>query len=253
MIEITKLTAGYPGRTVLRSLNLHIPAGKVTVIAGPNGCGKSTLLKTIAGILPVTGGEITIGGRTVSEFQGRELARQVAYLSQNRQVPEITAERMVLHGRFPWLGYPRRYRPEDLKIAREAMARMGIGELAQQNLSALSGGQRQKVYIAMALAQDTPVILMDEPTTFLDAAHQMQMMDHARFLADSGKTVVMVLHDLPMAMQAADSLAVMSAGQMIQVGSPEEIYESGCVNAAFGVAMDRVWTGTRWQYYFERR
>lgn len=250
MIEITGITAGYPVRTVLHELNLCIPAGKVTVIAGPNGCGKSTLLKTIAGILPVDGGEITIGERAISEFQGRELARQVSYLSQNRQVPEITAERMVLHGRFPWLGYPRRYRSEDLKIAREAMARMGIEDLAEQNLSALSGGQRQKVYIAMALAQDTPLILMDEPTTYLDIAHQFQMIREARHLAGAGKTVVLVLHDLALALRSADYAAVLHEGRVLARGGPEEIFESGSLERAFGIRVRRTRTPEGWQYYY---
>lgn len=251
MIEITNLSAGYPGKTVLSGLSLRIPAGEVTVIAGPNGCGKSTLLKTIVGIHPREGGSIRIGGRELSEYSSGELAQNVAYLAQSRQIPDISARRMVLHGRFPYLSYPRRYRPQDYETADRAMERMGIYDLADRPVGTLSGGQRQKVYIAMALAQDAPVILLDEPTTFLDVSHQIQMMDHARFLAGEGKTVVLVLHDLAMAMQLADHMAVMEQGRVAVQGDPETVYQSGCLDRAFGVAVRRVQTPDGWQYYYK--
>lgn len=251
MIEIQNLSAGYPGTPVLEDVSLTFPKGKVTVIAGPNGCGKSTLLKTLAGIHPHTSGRILIENREISAFKNGALARKVAYLSQSRQIPDITVRRMVLHGRFPYLSYPRRYRPQDMQMAEQAMARMGIGDLADRSLATLSGGTRQKVYIAMALAQDTPVILMDEPTTFLDIRHQLQIMEHARCLADSGKTVVLVLHDLPLALQTADRLAVLSDGKLQQWGDPETVCQSGCLGRVFGVALRRFRTETGWQYYYE--
>ena len=190
MLEIQNLTVGYGGEPVLEDISLAIPRGKVTVIAGPNGCGKSTLLKAIAGILPAKG-SIRLGGQELLTLSPRDLAQRIAYLPQNRQVPEITAKRLVLHGRFPYLSYPRRYSRRDEEIARQAMEALGIWDLADRNLAGLSGGQRQKVYIAMALAQDTPVVLLDEPNTFLDIAHQMQMMEQAKLLASEGKTVVL--------------------------------------------------------------
>ena len=159
MLEIRHLSAGYPGNPVLRDISLTIPGGAVTVIAGPNGCGKSTLLKALTGILPATG-SATLEGQELLGIPGRERARLVAFLPQNRQVPEITAKNLVLHGRFPYLSYPRRYRQEDLAAAEAAMEKMGIGDLAERRLNTLSGGQRQKVYIAMALAQDTPVVFV---------------------------------------------------------------------------------------------
>lgn len=251
MIEITNLSAGYPGKKVLSGLSLRIPAGKVTVIAGPNGCGKSTFLKTVAGIHPGEGGCIRIGGRELSEYSPQELARNVAYLAQSRQIPDISVRRMVLHGRFPYLGYPRRYRPEDYAAADRAMEQMGLSDLSDRAVGSLSGGQRQKVYIAMALAQDTPVILLDEPTTFLDVSHQLQMMAHARFLADAGKTVVLVLHDLAMAMQLADHMAVLEGGKIAAAGTPEEVFQSGCLDRVFGAAVRRVRTPDGWQYYYK--
>ena len=249
MLEIQNLTAGYPGKPVLDSVSMTIPEGAVTVIAGPNGCGKSTLLKALAGILPPKG-EIRLDGQPLVGLPSRELAQKIAYLPQNRQTPEITAQRLVLHGRFPYLSYPRRYRAEDFRIAREAMERMGVGELAERPLSTLSGGQRQKVYIAMALAQDTPVILLDEPNTFLDISHQMQMMAQARLLADGGKTVVLVLHDLVMAMETADCLAVMQDGRVVTQGSAEKVFASGTLGQAFGVEVRRIQTPDGWKYFY---
>ena len=248
MLEIRNLSAGYPGNPVLKSISLSLAAGSVTVIAGPNGCGKSTLLKALTGILPATG-SAALDGQELLTLSSRELAKKVAFLPQNRPVPEITVKNLVLHGRFPYLSYPRRYRQEDIAIAQAAMEKMGVADLADRSLTTLSGGQRQKVYIAMALAQDTPVVLLDEPNTFLDIAHQLQLMEQAEALAAEGKTVVLVLHDLSMAMDCADSLAVFSEGTCLFQGSPEEAYLSGCLEQAFGIRVRRVHTPEGWKYY----
>ena len=251
MLDIRNLSAGYPGNPVLTDISLSIPEGAVTVIVGPNGSGKSTLLKALAGILPASG-SVRLEGLELLELSGRELARKVAFLPQNRAVPEITAKNLVLHGRFPYLSYPRRYRPEDHKTAEEAMEKMGISQLAHRNLSTLSGGQRQKVYIAMALAQDTPVVLMDEPNTYLDIAHQLQLMTLARLLAAEGKAVVLVLHDLAMALETADYLAVMENGTLLCQGDAETVFASGALRQAFGVTVNRLQTPDGWRYYYGR-
>lgn len=251
MIKTQDLCAGYASEQILFDINLTIPSGKITVILGPNGCGKSTLLKTFCGILPIQSGSIHLNADSLNTFTPKTLARQISYLSQSRQVGDITVQRMVLHGRFPYLSYPRRYRTEDLQIAQEAMNRMGIANFADAPIGTLSGGTRQKVYIAMALAQDTPIILFDEPTTYLDVSHQLQMMEHARFLSQDGKTVVMVLHDISMAMQVADKIIVMDKGHVIDQGTPQTIYDSGCLNTVFGVKINRVQTANGWHYYCE--
>lgn len=248
MLELKQFSAGYPGHPVLRDISLTVPRGAVTVIAGPNGCGKSTLLKALAGILPATG-SATLEGQELLTLDRREQAKKIAFLPQNRPIPEITVKHLVLHGRFPYLSYPRRYRPEDHAAALAAMEKMGVADLADRNLATLSGGQRQKVYIAMALAQDTPVVLLDEPNTFLDIGHQLQLMAQAKALAAEGKTVVLVLHDLPMALECADSLAVFSQGRCLFQGSPEQAFLSGCLNRAFGVEVHRVSTPQGWKYY----
>ena len=251
MLEIKGLHAGYSGKAVLKGIDLAVPAGTVTAVIGPNGCGKSTLLKAVCGLLPASAGEVTMDGTSLLSVAGTERAKQIAYLPQERQIPDITALRMVLHGRFPYLSYPRRYRAEDLRIAREAMARMDLQDQEQMPVSELSGGMRQKVYIAMVLAQDTPAVLMDEPTTFLDVAHQLQMAEQARELAAAGKAVVVVLHDLPLAMQLADRLTVLEAGCTVTTGTPEEVFCAGCLDRVFDVQVRRFRTSGGWRYYCE--
>lgn len=251
MLEIKGLWAGYTDKHILKNLSLTVPAGKVTVLLGPNGCGKSTLLKSLCGILPVERGQVLLDGDDILAKTSRELAQNVAYLSQSRRVPDITAYRLVLHGRFPYLHYPRRYRKEDHAAARAAMEQMGVWELADSLLENLSGGQRQKVYIAMALAQDTPVILLDEPTTYLDISHQLQLMKQAKDLAQQGKTVLMIVHDLPNAFQTADNLILMQSGAVVAEGTPEDIYRNGCVDRVFHVKLRRTKTAGGWRYYCE--
>ena len=252
MLEIHNLCAGYPGNPVLQDVSMSFREGSVTVIAGPNGCGKSTLLKALAGILP-SSGSARLDGLELLELDRRKLARKVAFLPQNRPVPEIVVKNLVLHGRFPYLTYPRRYRQEDHAAANTAMEKMGISDLADRSLSTLSGGQRQKVYIAMALAQDTPVVLLDEPNAFLDIAHQLQLMQLAKALAEEGKTVVAVLHDLSLALEWADSLALVSGGKCAIQGSPEEVFLSGYLDEVFGVQVKRMQTPGGWKYYFTVR
>lgn len=251
MLEVKDLCAGYPGRKVLKDVALTVPAGKVTVLLGPNGCGKTTLLKVLCGILPADSGTVLLDGAPLLRLPGRQLARKVAYLAQGHQVPDITVQRLVLHGRFPYLGYPRRYRKQDYAIAQAAMEQMGVRELADTLLENLSGGQQQKAYIAMNLAQDTPVVLLDEPTTYLDIAHQLQLLQLAQQLARQGKGVLMILHDLPHAFRTADRLVLMRAGTVVAEGTPEELFTGGTVNGVFGVKLARVATDTGWHYYCE--
>ena len=249
MLEIQQLTAGYPKNTVLQKISLTFQAGAVTVVAGPNGCGKSTLLKAIAGILP-SSGQILLNGEAICALPSRCRAQKIAFLPQNRQVPEITVGRLVLHGRFPYLTYPRQYRKADYAAADAAMAALNLSDLAERPLTSLSGGQRQKAYIAMALAQDTDVVLLDEPTTFLDIAHQLQLMALAKELAAKGKTVVLVLHDLTLALEYADALLIMDNGAVAAQGTPAEVFQSGCVKQVFGTDVGRTQVNQTWKYYY---
>lgn len=254
MMELRSITAGYGGAPVLNGVSLTFAAGQVTVLVGPNGCGKSTLLRVAARLLSAESGEILLDGREAGEFSNKEFARQVAFLPQSRSTPDIAAGTLVLHGRFPYLGYPRRYSAKDRQRARRAMEQAGVLELERCPVSSLSGGQRQKVYLAMALAQDTPVLLLDEPTTFLDVAHQLELVHLARELAARGKAVVMVLHDLNLALTCADAVALLSGGVLRQAGTPEEIYQSGALEQVFQVSVHRVTLEDgSIQYLFSRR
>lgn len=251
MIELHKLAAGYPERRVLERVSLQFPDGQITVLAGPNASGKTTLLRTILGLEPRLEGEIFLDGTAQTDLTARELALRVSYLPQSRPVPNITAGRMVLHGRFPHLGYPRRYRPEDWAMAKAALREAGAEELERQLMSRLSGGQRQRVYLAMLLAQDTRNVLLDEPTTYLDVAHQFRLLDCARRLADQGRAVVLVLHDLCLALRWADQLAVLDGGRLQMADSPERVFTSGILDQVFEVNVRRFQTSNGWQYYCE--
>lgn len=253
MIELKELTVGYGGKPVLRQVSIAFPPGQVTALLGPNGCGKSTLMKTALGLLPRQDGEILYDGVDLERLTTRQVARKAAYLAQSREIPSITARRMVLHGRFPYLGYPRRYRAEDYGIAQRALEWAGAGDLADRPMQELSGGQRQKVYLAMALAQDTETVFMDEPTTYLDVRHQLEVMTVSRRLADMGRAVVLVLHDLSMALREADRLAVLADGALRQIGTPEEIFAGGELDRAFGVTVRRVCTESGWLYYCQEK
>lgn len=249
MIEIKNLCAGYSRSEVLHRVNLSLQPGKVTVILGPNGSGKSTLLKTIIRINPMTSGEIWMDGERIEALSSSALAKKIAYIPQSRKIPDISVRRMILHGRFAYLSYPRHYRKEDEEMMYKALRCVGIEDLADKNVAKLSGGNQQKVYIAMALAQDTPVILMDEPTVYLDISHQMKMMDMAKMLANQGKAVVMVLHDLVQAFQTADEIIILSDGIVKAQGSPEQIYQEQWADAIFKVHLNRVHTPKGWRYF----
>ena len=239
MLKLEQISAGYGEKAILHDISLEFPPGTVTAILGPNGCGKSTLLKAAAGLLPLSGGEV---------LAPEPRARHIAYLPQSRTVPEMTVRQLVLHGRFPWLGWPRIYRAEDQAAADEALRRLGIAELANLPLSALSGGTRQKCYLAMALAQNAPTILLDEPTSFLDVGHQLRLMALCRELAAEGKALVLVLHDLPLSLGWADRIAVLESGRLAALGTPEEIYGRGILDRIFGVRVLKLDTEAGRQY-----
>lgn len=249
MIELENVSAGYSGKTIISDITISFPQGVVTVLLGSNGCGKSTLLKTALGIVPASSGTILYDGCDICGLTVRDIAQKAAYLSQSRNIPNITAGRMVLHGRFPYLSYPRHYSRKDREIVKEALQKTGSLELQNSQMNELSGGQRQKIYVSMALAQRAQTIFMDEPTTYLDVRHQLETMQIAKELARTGTAVVMVLHDLSLALRFADRVAVLDQGKLMQTGTPEEIFESGILDQVFAVHVCRVPTETGWHYY----
>lgn len=239
MIAIKDLYSGYGDDDILKGVSLNILNNKLTVIAGPNGCGKSTLLKTISGIIKKTSGSIFIDNVDLSNILPLDRAKRIAYLSQNRSVPDIAVKNLVLHGRFPYLSYPRRYRAEDREVVDMALERMGIESLRDKMVSELSGGERQKVYIAMALAQGSDYLLLDEPTTFLDISHQFQLLDLAKELCSENKSVVMVLHNLESALSIADSFILMDKGRLLFEGSVDDVYSSKLIDKVFNVEIKK--------------
>lgn len=239
MIAIKDLYSGYGDDDILKGVSLNILNNKLTVIAGPNGCGKSTLLKTISGIIKKTSGSIFIDNVDLSNILPLDRAKRIAYLSQNRSVPDIAVKNLVLHGRFPYLSYPRRYRAEDREAVDMALERMGIEGLRDKMVSELSGGERQKVYIAMALAQGSDYLLLDEPTTFLDISHQFQLLDLAKELCSENKSVVMVLHNLESALSIADCFILMDKGKLLFEGSVDDVYSSKLIDKVFNVEIKK--------------
>ena len=249
MVECKNLSVGYGEKIVLRDVNLQFEAGKIYALIGANGCGKSTLLRTIAGLQDKVSGDVLYDGTSADSISPRERAKKVAFLAQSRSVPNITVEKMVLHGRFPYLSYPRKYAHEDRLIARQAMQMIGIEGLSDCMVQKLSGGQRQKVYIAMTLAQDTNVILLDEPSTYLDIQHQFELVSIMSRLAQQGKTIVVVLHDLNMALKYADEVIVLDKGEVVCAQSPEGVFHANVLDRIFFIEIKKIETETGTQYY----
>lgn len=249
MIQLKNLTVGYGGEVVVKHVSIDFQPGEVLVLLGPNGSGKSTLLKAALGLLPAMEGEVLYDGTEIRRMKRKEVAQKAAFLTQSRNTPSIQALRMVLHGRFPYLSYPRRYGKQDYVIARNAMDATGSREHEDTDVSCLSGGQRQSVYLAMALAQETQTVFMDEPTTYLDINRQFQIMQTARKLAEAGRAVVLVLHDLPLALRDADRIAVFEQGSLLCCDTPEAVFKSGVTERVFGVGVHRVDTPHGAQYY----
>ncbi len=239
MIELKNVTGGYGHFEAVRDVSLTFLNGQITALVGPNGCGKSTLLSLCNGQLSPHQGNVLVDGQRLDALSRTQIARKIALLPQSRTVPDITVESLALHSRFPWLGYPRVYQNDDNAAAHKAMQRAGITESRHKLLTHLSGGQRQKAYLAMLLAQSTDNILLDEPTTYLDIAHQLTLIALMTELKQAGKCVVTVLHDLGMALDIADCVAVMKDGRLLVAKAPNEVIASGAVEAAFGVTITR--------------
>lgn len=249
MIQLKDLSAGYFGKPVVQNVTIDFIPGQVLVLLGPNGSGKSTLLKASLGLLPVMEGQIFYDKIEIKFLSRKQIAQKAAFLTQSRNTPSIQALRMVLHGRFPYLSYPRRYSKQDYDIARSAMDATGSRQYENTNVNELSGGQRQGVYLAMSLAQNTETVFMDEPTTYLDINRQLQMMQSARSLANSGKAVVLVLHDIALALRFADQIAVFDSGHLLCCDTPKAVYESGILDQVFDVSVCSVETPHGIQYY----
>lgn len=225
MLHVRDLTVSYGAATIIDGLALDVPRGGVTTIVGPNGCGKSTLLRAVAGLIPRERGEVVLNGRNTTEMKRREIARTLAVLPQTPVAPDgLTVRDLVGRGRHPHQTWLRQTSGNDRAMVDEMMELTQVAEFAERPLERLSGGQRQRAWIAMVLAQDTPLVLLDEPTTYLDLSHSVELLALIRRLADEmGRTVVMVLHDLNLAARFSDQLVVMKGGEVQAAGTPAEV------------------------------
>ncbi|EJK9927593.1 iron-enterobactin ABC transporter ATP-binding protein [Cronobacter sakazakii] len=231
------LTLGYGDFRVADGLNVAIPDGKFTAIIGPNGCGKSTLLRTLSRLMKPLGGQVRLDGQAIQHFSTKEVARRIGLLAQNASAPgDITVAELVARGRYPHQPLFTRWRDEDERAVQKAMAATGVTALADQSVDTLSGGQRQRAWIAMVLAQETSILLLDEPTTWLDISHQIDLLELLCTLnREQGYTLAAVLHDLNQACRYANHLIALRDGKIIAEGAPSEIVDAALIEAIYGL------------------
>ncbi|MBJ8027030.1 ABC transporter ATP-binding protein [Bacillus cereus group sp. N21] len=234
-LETKSLTLSYGETTIINELNLEIPKGKITIFIGSNGCGKSTLLRSLARLLKPTSGDILLEDNAIQNMQTKQIARQMAILPQGPQAPEgLTVLQLVKQGRYPYQTWLKQWSEKDEEMVQRALAATGMTEFVERDVHALSGGQRQRAWIAMTLAQDTDIILLDEPTTYLDMTHQIEVLDLLFELNETEqRTIVMVLHDLNLACRYADNIVAIQDKQIYAQGKPEEIVDCKLVRDVF--------------------
>ncbi len=234
-LETTSLTLGYGESIIIEELDLQIPKGEITVFIGGNGCGKSTLLRSLARLLKPKTGSIILDGTSIQQMQTKEIAKQLAILPQGPEAPEgLTVLQLVKQGRYPYQNWLKQWSEEDERKVNEALAATQMTELAERQVDSLSGGQRQRAWIAMTLAQDTETILLDEPTTYLDMTHQIEILDLLFELNEKeNRTIVMVLHDLNLACRYAHHIVAVQDKKVYAKGKPEEVISCELVREVF--------------------
>lgn len=231
------ISLSYDRSEIVRDLSVSIPTGGFTVIIGPNACGKSTLLRGLSRLLPPSSGRVVLDGQTISSYPAKEVARRLGLLPQSATAPDgITVADLVARGRYPHQSLVRQWSGADEQAVGRALKATGTADLASRPVDALSGGQRQRVWVAMVLAQETDLLLLDEPTTFLDVAHQVELMELFAELNAEGRTLVAVLHDLNHAARYASHIIAMRDGRIVAEGPPQEVITSERVQEVFGLA-----------------
>lgn len=249
MIKLENISGGYGKSIVVSDICAEFENGKITSVIGANGCGKSTLLMLCAGLITPKSGRVIVDGDDISKLSRNAAARRISYLAQGKAPENMSVRSMVAHGRFPYLGYPRKYTKDDIGKINEAIELAGIGDICERSVVELSGGQQQRVRIAMMLAQDTHTVLLDEPMTYLDIRHQLELMELIIKLKEMGKAIVAVMHDLNLALRYSDQLAVINKGRIIAQDTPENISKSDALNSALGV--EAVYCDNAKQYFFD--
>lgn len=237
VLQAREVVAGYDKRIIINGIDVVIPNNKISIILGANACGKSTLLKTLARLLKPSSGEVILDGKQITELPPKQLAQMLGLLPQSPVVPEgIMVSDLVARGRFPYQTFLKGMNKKDYEAVEEALEIMGITELANRSVDELSGGQRQRVWIAMALAQQTDILLLDEPTTFLDIAYQIEILD---LLTDlnrrKGTTIVMVLHDVNLSARYADHIFAVHKGNLVAQGAPAKVISEQLMKQVFGL------------------
>ncbi|MDX1993216.1 MAG: ABC transporter ATP-binding protein [bacterium] len=242
MIQAENLSLCYDGSTnIVHQLNLTLTAGHITALVGPNGCGKSTLLRGLSRLLKPSRGTVYLDGRDIHAMKAKELACQLGILPQSPTAPEgLTVHELVAQGRYPHQNWFRQWSVGDEHIVAEALEQTNLTLFADRPVDTLSGGQRQRAWIAMALAQQTDVLLLDEPTTYLDLAHQIDVLDLLAELNERGRTIVMVLHDLNQAARYADTIVALRGGQVVAQGAPEDVITPENILQVFGLEAEVV-------------
>ena len=232
-----RLTLGYGKKVVADDLSVAIPDGHFTAIIGPNGCGKSTLLRTLSRLMTPTQGHVYLDGEQIQRFNSKEVARRIGLLAQNATTPgDITVQELVSRGRYPHQPLFTRWRQEDDRAVQRAMEATGVADLALQSVDTLSGGQRQRAWIAMVLAQETAIMLRDEPTTWLDISYQIDVLELLSELnREQGYTLAAVLHDLNQACRYATHLIALRDGKIVAQGAPKEIVTAELIEAVYGL------------------
>lgn len=242
MIDINNLSLTYDNKTIIvHELDLHLEAGSITALVGSNGCGKSTLLRGISRLLKPLDGAVLLEGQNVHSMRAKDLARKLGILPQSPVAPEgLTVHELVAQGRYPHQSWFQQWSQEDEEIVSEALRTTNLTMFADRPVDTLSGGQRQRAWIAMALAQQTDVLLLDEPTTYLDMAYQMDVLDLLDELNEQGRTIIMVLHDLNQAARYADTVVALRGGQIVAQGDPRQVMTPENILQVFGLKAEVV-------------
>jgi iron complex transport system ATP-binding protein len=239
MIELESVSYAYQNKPIIKQLSCHIPDNKITAIIGPNGAGKSTFLKLLGKLITANSGRVIFKGKDINKIKHKCFAQELSFLMQNPVLPDsYTVEQLVMLGRYPYLGLFGKSCKKDREAVNNAIAQVGLSEIKTMQLDQLSGGQQQRAWIAMAIAQDTPYILLDEPTSFLDLSYQLELLKLLRELRNKRKkTIIMVIHDVNLASYFSDEVLVLKDGDLIAQGNTREVLNESLMKDVFNVNM----------------